>query len=389
MIDRLRNSFALFCACIILHSQFLILNSATAQSQLPLSEGARASVVTCGPGDDFYTSFGHSAIRICDTAQGIDEVYNYGMFSFGEPNFYWHFMQGRLNYWLGRTSFLNFIDEYASKGRSVREQRLNMSALEVNNLFVALEWNYEPDNRYYRYDLLRDNCATRVRDMVAAMSGNRWRVESGEWASRSYRDYLHAALRGKLEWWTMGIDILLGLRVDHRCTPEEAMFSPLVMHDELAAMDGESGPLVSEDVLLLAENRDEVADSFPPLVVFALFFAAVALLTWKEKGGKRKVGRVLDRVLFVVAGLLGLFLLFMWFGTDHWCTKWNLNILWLSPMLLLIAIRMERSPKWALWLQEAMFAVALVWVVFCHLSVAFIPLILAISLRVGMLIQNR
>ena len=81
MIDRLRNSFALFCACIILHSQFLILNSATAQSQLPLSEGARASVVTCGPGDDFYTSFGHSAIRICDTAQGID-----GMFSFGEPN---------------------------------------------------------------------------------------------------------------------------------------------------------------------------------------------------------------------------------------------------------------------------------------------------------------
>lgn len=353
---------------------------------MPLSEGARASVVTCGPGDDFYTSFGHSAIRICDEEQGVDEVYNYGMFSFGEPNFYWHFMLGRLNYWLGRTSFMNFIDEYAAEGRWVREQRLNMSPREVNNLYVALEWNYEPENRYYRYDLLRDNCATRVRDMLEAMSG-RWQEEGEGREGGSYRDYLHAALSGKLEWWTMGIDILLGLRVDHRCTSGEAMFSPLVMHEEVAAMRGADGPLVGEDVLLLEENRDEVPDSFPPVVVFALLFAAAAVMTRCGRCGGFL--RVFDRVLYVVAGVLGLFLLFMWFGTDHWCTKWNLNVLWLSPLLLLIALRLERSPKWALWIQEAMFAVALVWVVCCHLSVAFIPLILMLALRVGTLIQKR
>jgi hypothetical protein len=76
----------------------------------------------------------------------------------------------------------------------------------------------------------------------------------------------------------------------------------------------------------------------------------------------------------------------MWFGTDHWCTQWNLNILWLSPLLILIAIRLERSPRWALWLQEAMFLAAVVWVVWCGLSVAIIPLIIMLMLRVGILL---
>ena len=75
---------------------------------LPLGEGARASVITCGAGDDFYTSFGHSAIRICDSATGRDVVFNYGMFDFGEPNFYWHFMRGRLHYWVDSTATIFF-----------------------------------------------------------------------------------------------------------------------------------------------------------------------------------------------------------------------------------------------------------------------------------------
>ena len=74
---------------------------------------------------------------------------------------------------------------------------------------------------------------------------------------------------------------------------------------------------------------------------------------------------------------------FMWFGTDHWCTRWNLNLLWLSPLLVLIAIRLERSPRWALWLQEGCFAVAAVWVLWCGLSVAIIPIILTLALRVA------
>ena len=61
--------------------------SASAQS-LPLSDSATAYVITCGPGNDFYTTFGHSAIRITDSTRGIDYVYNYGTFVFDTPHFY-------------------------------------------------------------------------------------------------------------------------------------------------------------------------------------------------------------------------------------------------------------------------------------------------------------
>ena len=114
-----------------------------------LSGDAYASLLTCGPGNEFYTTFGHTALRLCDSAQGIDVVYNYGMFDFGEPHFYFHFAQGRLNYFLGRSSFQGFFKEYAMEGSSMFEQRLLLTHAEVCRLFQLLETNYMPENKHY------------------------------------------------------------------------------------------------------------------------------------------------------------------------------------------------------------------------------------------------
>ena len=356
---------------------------------LPLSETATASVLTCGPGNDFYTTFGHSAIRICDTAEGLDMVYNYGMFDFNTPNFYWKFMRGQLDYHIGRTTFEGFLMEYEMEGRAVWEQQLDFTPQEVSNLYLALEWNYEPENRHYRYDFFRKNCATMVWDRVAEACGKK-KVESGAWRVRSYRDYLHMAMREKLEWWALGVDLLLGLSADHPCTAEEAMFYPEVMMTLLENSTRDGKPFVVAKNVILKETREPLSRSFPPLVVFSLLFAIIAFLTVSEKRFHLSpiIFHLIDRVLFIVAGLIGLFLLFMWFGTNHYCTEWNLNILWASPLLLLIAIRLGRSPRWALWLQEVCFAVAVVWVIWCGLSVALIPLILTLALRVGSLMMS-
>ena len=360
----------------------------TAQT-LPLSETAKASVITCGPGDDFYTTFGHSAIRIADTATGIDWVYNYGTFDFNTPHFYWKFMRGQLNYCLGRFSYESFMYEYQSEGRAVWEQRLNFTPQEVNNLYVALEWNYEPSNREYSYDFFRKNCATMVFDKVQEHSGHKKPVYNYQSEGMSYRDYLHLAMKDKLEWWAMGVDLLLGLPADHKCTVEEASFYPLVMQQEFAGAKREDAPLVDPSVTLLTENRDEVSDSFPPFVVFALLFALVAVskVCDKRLNFNFSIFNLLTRILFVLAGIIGLFLLFMWFGTNHYCTEWNLNILWASPLLIWMAVYLERTPRWALWIQLVMFAVALVWVVWCHLSVAFIPLILTLALCTALVLK--
>ena len=351
---------------------------------LPLSDGATASVITCGAGNDFYTTFGHSAIRITDPANDIDWVYNYGTFDFDTPHFYWKFTRGYLNYCLSRTPFVNFMTVYDYERRWVREQRLNFTPQEVNNLYLMLEWNYLPENRYYQYDFFRDNCATRVRDMVEAAAGKRT-IGFDDWENHSYRYWLHEATAGgRLEWWTLGVDLLLGLPADHVCSTEEAMFYPVAMMElyNIATFDA-SESVCNPIKDLLQDTRPPLRRSFPPLVVFGLLFASVALLTWKNLWPRWS-----DRVLFILAGVFGLVLVFMWVGTSHYCTAWNLNILWASPLLILIAIRHKKSPSWALWLQLACFAVAAVWIIVCGLSLALLPIILTLALRIGLLLKT-
>ena len=363
---------------------------AHAQS-LPLSETATASVITCGAGNDFYTTFGHSAIRIVDTANGIDWVYNYGTFDFDTPHFYWKFTKGRLDYCLSRSPYVYFLYTYDYEQRAVWEQPLNFTPQEVNNLYLMLEWNYLPENRYYRYDFFRDNCATRVRDMVEAAAGKQ-EIGFDDWEDHSYRYWLHDATAGGcLEWWTLGVDLLLGLPADHVCNTSEVMFYPVAMMELYNnAMLDATEPLIHSTKELLTDFRPPLRRSFPPLVVFTLLFALVAVLTVGEKrySFHFSLFSFLDRLLFILAGLLGLALFFMWVGTDHYCTAWNLNILWASPLLLLIAIRLERSPRWALWLQEVCFLGALLWVILCGLSAALIPIILTLALRIGLLLKT-
>ena len=369
---------------------FLLLMSLALNAQV-LSDSATASVLTCGAGEDFYTSFGHSAIRITDPVKGLDLVYNYGTFDFGTPHFYWKFMRGQLDYQLSRTSYAEFIDEYEWYSRPVSEQRLTFESGQVQNLFLLLETNYLPEYRHYRYDFLRDNCATRVRDIVySAWAQDTVLQRTAE--PRSYRQLLATCLKDSMEWWHLGIDLLFGLPTDHRCTAPERMFLPAEMEAELAQCTTTgiwtAPAIVEPSHALLTKGRTPLKASFPPVVAFALLLAVTAVLTVcaHRFSFKPVVFNVIDRVLFIVAGLCGLFLCFMWFGTDHWCTQWNLNILWLSPLLILIAIRLGRSPRWALWLQEAMFFVAAVWVVWCGLSVAIIPLIIMLMLRVAVLL---
>ena len=380
-------------ACLIV-GLFMYAFSPAAAAQQELSVYATASVLTCGPGNDFYTTFGHTAIRITDPELGIDYVYNYGTFDFTTPNFYWKFMRGQLDYKLARTSFERFIEEYRFEGRAVWEQPLCFEYGQLQNLYILLETNLLPEYRYYKYDFFRDNCATRPRDVIYSA----WAMDTllqRQAPMRSYRRLVADNLRDTLEWWRLGIDLLFGLPADHRCTAPERMFLPMELMAEYAATGVSgiwTGPgLVEEPQQLLADSREPLGRSFPPEAAFGMLLAVLLLLTAvsRKSQGVGTVLRVVNRVLFVVAGLVGLFLCFMWFGTDHYCTAWNLNILWASPLLILVAIRMERSPRWALWLQLACFVAAAVWVVVCGLAPAVLIIIIILALPLGRLLVSR
>ena len=133
------------------------------KSNGPAADGhdsIRISLLTCAPGEEIYSLFGHTAIRYENPSQGIDVVFNYGLFSFNTPNFILRFSLGETDYQLGATDYAHFAAEYAFFGRSVWQQTLNLTEREKAELIRLLQENYRPENRVYRYNFFYDNCAT-------------------------------------------------------------------------------------------------------------------------------------------------------------------------------------------------------------------------------------
>lgn len=371
----------------ILLAFVILFKGADAQEvQLPrLSETAFGAVLTCGPGDEFYTTFGHSAIRICDTAQGIDVVYNYGVFNFGIPHFYWEFAKGNLNYRIDRTSFLNFMYEYQYDGRAVWMQKLNITNQELNNLFVFLEWNNLPENQYYQYDFFMDNCATRVRDCVGNCLNHRKAfTEQKSEDDCSFRDLLYSCTEETLLWWRFGIDLVLGARCDKKASNLEQMFSPLVMaqqFDTLTFSDTRE-PVAETPIQILIETRDPLHRSISPTISFWCLFVIIlsfTVIAWKKNWKLRW----LDIILFLLIGLISLLILFLWFFSSHYCTKINLNLLWCSPLFLYFAIRLRKSWKPLLIFQMILLFVVLIGFSWLpqRFNAAVIPIALTLLIR--------
>lgn len=130
------------------------------------SSGLRISLITCSPGQELYSTFGHSAIRVIDSARSSDWVFNYGTFDFNDPDFYTKFIQGKLLYFVSLERTVDFISQYQYEQRKVIEQELQLN--ESEKLFIQqyLFENLKPENRFYPYDFFFDNCTTRLRDLL-------------------------------------------------------------------------------------------------------------------------------------------------------------------------------------------------------------------------------
>lgn len=385
-----RLNVILFCCLVVVPLWGGYARCEEAGRDVRLSEGAFASVLTCGPGDEFYECFGHSALRICDTAARIDVVFNYGIFSFDEPMFYLKFARGRLKYQLAVESFEGFMSEYDYYGRGVWEQRLLLTKEELERLFAMLLENAKPENKYYSYDFFRDNCATRVDDMItAALGEGRGIVEEGKRGELTYRDLLYK-YNETMPWWQLGVDILLGARCDQRVDTKQMRYMPLEMmaqYDMLLLADG--SPLCEGRRELLVESRRPTPKGISPTLVMWIVLAAVGGLSLY---GDRKGWKLywLDGILLGLAGLLGVLLLFLWFGCDHWCTKWNMNLLWANPLLLWPLVRLRRASKWDCLPMVFILLILIVGWPFWpqHINGAVLPIVLTILARLTVRVKR-
>ncbi len=307
------------------------------------------SLLTCAPGEELYSTFGHTALRIKDSAAYTDYVYNYGTFNFDDPDFYMKFVRGKLDYFLSVDNYPDFMYEYQYFQRSVWEQQLNLSCLQKREILAALNKNLQGANRMYKYDFIYDNCTTRVRDLIfGSVPGshvNRQLVPPGTTARNLIHSYLD---RGGEPWSKLGIDILLGAGLDKPVTNTVAMFLPDYLLKGLdSAQLPNNKPVVQQKKMALNMPSPVAATgNWVPLLVISLISALLALLYFLPGQKAQSFTRIVDSFLLYITGLLGILLIFMWWGTDHRMTKDNFNLLWALPTNFIAVLFLWRNPSW-------------------------------------------
>lgn len=324
----------------------LLYFSITRAQPVTAGPGAQFSVITCGPGNELYSTFGHSAFRFRDPSQDIDWVYNYGTFDFDTPNFYGKFVRGKLPYALSKQRFENFLYTYQRENRFVREQLLNLSETETKALLQYLEVNNQPSNRYYKYDFLFENCATKIPDVLSTVLGPPLEYSYGHLTeSRSFRDLIQGNLYWN-SWSSFGIDLALGAVIDRKASGSEFSFLPKYVEQQVAnaslgdhALGGRKRPILD-----LNPPKSNAVFTATPLFWMLLILGITLVITWIDYRNQTR-SSVLDFLLFFTSGTAGCLLLFLWFFTDHTATAWNANLLWAFPANVFLAFSVFSRPK--------------------------------------------
>ena len=346
----------------------LLCSTASAQTRLPTAtphDSIVVSILTMGPGDEVFERFGHQSIRIHDITTGLDSAYNWGMFSFDQPHFIVRFLTGDTRYWMEGFPSEPLIAEYRALGRAVWEQELALTRAETDSLWRYLVWNSRDDNKWYRYDYYRDNCATRVRDaidMVLGAGGIRGPVAAHEHGV-SYRSETLRLARA-YPMINFGMDFVLGHPADDTLSAWQEMFVPMRLQQQIRDLrvrhaDGSAGRLVRSERQLVADTRyqdgDTVPDYFAPALEVGLLLAGLLLALCTVPVSSPVVGwgiAAIGTVWSLVAGAGGILLLLAGLFTRHSIYMGqNVNLLLATPVSLALAFmvpfafRRGASPK--------------------------------------------
>jgi hypothetical protein len=368
--------------------------------QLPPSEpqpaqekedSVHVSLVTFYPGSEPHNIWGHSEIRV---HQGpIDLYFNYGVFDFQAPAFMWRFMLGETDYMCQPVP--RVYATLGMEGRRMVEQELNLPQDKAIMVRDFLWNNAQPQNCTYRYKFLSDNCSTRPRDIIEMAAGEGLQYPAMSDTVVTYRDILAHFCRN-YAWEKFGIDLVLGWNVDTVLDQRATMFIPMLLMDAVAGAtvktDSVAIPLVKVTTVPVDASTDGKVKPPTPWYLSPLTIALLVLLLTLLVSGRdwhrRDVSKWYDTILFTTGGLAGCLLFFLICFSTHEATSPNINIAWLHPGLLLLALLpwFKKTRKAARWLHAinalvvALLMLAWPWQPQVG-NIAFFPLMAALVMR--------
>jgi len=354
-----------------------------------MTDSTDVYIITCAPGTESYSIYGHTALRVVIRGTTFDRVYNWGIFDFSTPNFTYRFAKGRLDYMLGAYGFEDFLREYIADERSVWSQKLNLTSMEKEKLFLLINENLQPENVRYRYDFFFDNCATRVRDIIAAAATDTVIFPGKDRKQQKSFRQLVDPNQKVLPWLDLGADMLLGLQADKKATPADEMFLPVhLMNNMLNTVivhDGIEEPLTgpSEVIAEFSSAARPGAHAWVPQAVFYLILILVLLITFVF--GNRKLEKLTDFVLYLIYSVIALLLIFTNLFSEHDALHFNLLFLGINILIPVLFIALLAGKK-AVRLSRTAFVISASWLPVAliagqGINPAIIPIVLIIMAR--------
>jgi len=310
------------------------------------SSHIRIALLTCTPGAELYSTFGHTAFRITDSSSVTDYVFNYGTFNFEDEGFYLKFIRGKLRYYLSAEAFPYFKAAYQAENRGITEQVLQLDGDEKLALMRALQENARETNKFYQYDFFFDNCTTRPRDMLVKYKKNHPGFNPVMPAGTTFRHAIHEYLDKNEKYWSkLGIDLLLGARTDAVMTTSQSQFLPDNLMQSLEHPKGQQPLVISTTNLYPVIVTPANGAGITPMLVFSLLFLVVTGMGFIKSRRVKNILLGFDGIFFFLTGMCGILLILMWVATDHSMTKDNYNLLWAWPINTIAAFYVRSSGK--------------------------------------------
>jgi len=309
------------------------------------------SLLTCAPGTELYSIFGHTAIRVQDTHRGMDIIYNYGTFDDSDPLFYVRFTRGIMTYSLSVETFHDFMQEYEYEHRKVVAQVLDLTCAEKSQLYESLRTNSLEENRFYPYHFHRDNCTTRAGRIIESNTKDPVRFKNIlPVPGPSYRDMIHEYLYRQYQYWdAFGIDLFLGMNLDMKPTNDEAIhFLPDYLFMGMDSAITGNKPLIARKKILLnfPETTSPAAGLTPGAAYSVLLLLVTGLCFLRTKPAVARVLLIFDIVFFSLLGGLGILMAYLWLGrVDDVCRN-NINILWALPTHTAAVFFIRKKTAW-------------------------------------------
>jgi hypothetical protein len=304
--------------------------------------------MTLGPGNAVWERFGHNGIVIEDPSIG-SYMFDWGRFDFDQPGYVRRLMKGRMLYWTEGAPTQWVINAYAQMNRSIWMQELNLTQQQATAIRDYVLWNVQEQNKFYRYDYYRDNCSTRIRDVInRALNGQlatQWRASPTQ---ETYRSHTERLTYDDVLTYT-GLQLAMGPLIDAPLTAWEETFIPMELMEwmrtaKVRDASGQEVPLVVREVTVFQAQREPRPDRAPNLTHWYLLVGVViaALLIILGRGNRSRARRVALAIIVglwcFLTGFFGLLITLLWAFTDHTVTYRNENLLQAHPLLLALAV---------------------------------------------------